>query len=114
VTTHDLGPEGERLTDWFDTTLWALHNLRNGTWQTPGPDTVHDIDTAITHLHKLLPRLDGLSDALIRAHRAAGGSHAQLATAMDLGSRSAAQSRHERLPNPPSTWERWARGETES
>ncbi|MCC5582209.1 hypothetical protein IMZ11_42140 [Microtetraspora sp. AC03309] len=107
-----FGPEAAGMVDWFDTILWALDRLRSGDWDTSSPETVSEIDTAITHLvHRLEPRLEGLTAALIRAHYAAGGSHGQLATAMDV-SRSTAQSRAVRLPEEPSIWETWARGES--
>lgn len=106
-----LGPESAALADWFDTILWALENLRSGRLDQPGPETVALISTAIGHLvHRLEPRLKGLTDALIRAHYAAGGSHGQLGTAMDVP-RSTAQSRAMRMPDTPGIWERWARGE---
>jgi hypothetical protein len=105
-----LGPEAATLADWFDTVLYAIEGLRSGDFDAPGPETVREIDTAITHLvHRLAPRLEGLAAALIRAHYVAGGSHGQLATTMDV-SRSTAQSRAARLPQEPTTWEQWARG----
>jgi hypothetical protein len=106
-----LGAEVAPLMDWVDTIVMSLENLRSGAWDRRGPSAVAGIDMAITHLiHRLEPRLEGIKDALVRAHIAAGGSHGELARAMDVA-RSTAQSRVKRLPDEPSHWEKWARGE---
>jgi hypothetical protein len=92
--------------------IYSLDNLRSGKWDTPGRETVRELYTAIMHLeNKLTPRLEGIRDALIRAHYAAGGSHEDLALAMDV-SRSTAQSRGNKVRHAaPSHWETWARRE---
>lgn len=59
---------------------------------------------------RLLPRLEAIRDAAIRAHRTAGGSVGQLAAALDVA-RSTAQSRREALTaRPPGPGEAWVRG----
>ncbi len=106
-----LGVDAAVMADWFDTVFWAMDKLRSGAWNVPGRDTVNEIGTAITHLeHRLSPRLGGLRDALIRAHYAAGGSHAELGHALDTA-RSTAQGIAKRLPTEPTVWEKWARRE---
>lgn len=106
-----LGPEAATLADWFDTALWALVLLRKGrTDDTPTPG-VADWRTAINDLdHRLLPRIEGIRDAVVRAHDENGGSVGELALAMDVA-RSTAQYRRDALRNAePGVWERWARG----
>src|SRR5690606_3854575 len=62
---------------------------------------------------RLAPRLQGALDALIRAHYAAGGSHGELAAAMEV-ERSTAQYQGDRVRKAsPTYWERWAAGELE-
>ncbi|MFD0078993.1 hypothetical protein ACFVIY_42350, partial [Streptomyces sp. NPDC127166] len=68
------------------------------TWST----AIHDVD------RRLLPRIEGIRDAAMRAHSASGGSVGQLARAMDVA-RSTAQYRREVLQRAtPSDWETWA------
>ncbi len=72
------------LADWFHSALWALATLRTvnpaertvskSSWHT----MVNDVD------HRLLPRLEGIRDALIRAYDTSGGSVGDLAIAMDV------------------------------
>jgi len=99
-----LGVDAAVLADWFDTALWVLARLRNGHEM-----TAQDWHTAINDLdHRLLPRIEGIRDAVIRAHAAAGGSVGDLALAMDVP-RSTAQYRREvLLAAPPGLWESWA------
>lgn len=111
-----VGPEAGTLADWFDTALWALAMLRNGDASeagetTPTVPTVAHWRTAINDLdHHLLPRVEGIRDAVIRAHDACGASVGELALAMDVA-RSTAQYRRDVLRNSEqSVWERWARG----
>ncbi|MEV5774200.1 hypothetical protein AB0L49_23570 [Streptomyces antimycoticus] len=108
-----LGPEAGVLADWFHTVLWAMALMRsgrnsNGEPYTPGPE---DWWTAIAALdHRLLPRLEGVRDAVVRAHVDSGGSVSDLALAMDVP-RSTAQYRRDVLRRTmASTWERWASG----
>ncbi|MEV3927051.1 hypothetical protein [Actinomadura coerulea] len=58
----------------------------------------------------VLPRLNGIRDAAIRAHQDRGGSYGQLAAAMNVA-RSTAQTRADALTaQEPSPYELWARG----
>lgn len=107
-----LGVDAPLLIDYFDTVIIALHTLRTGEYDIPGPETVRRLYNSIMHVdQKLLPRLNGLRNALIRAHYAAGGSHRDLSLAMDT-SRETAISRGNKIRNSePDDWERWARRE---
>jgi len=112
----ELGP----IADTLHSALWALAILRTGHVRADQdqrkdarperpatPDTWY---TVINDLeHRLLPRIEGIRDAAMRAHAATGGSVGQLARAMDVP-RSTAQYRRETLQRSmPSTWETWAR-----
>ena len=82
-----LGEEFGSLLEWFGTALSALAHLRNGSTEDFDRKTwAHMLVTSERHLGN---RLDGIGDALIRAHAAAGGQ-----------------------PDPPTSapsgWERWA------
>lgn len=119
IRFRDVEPmDAATLADWMDTVFYALSKLRGGELRLDGTrdgDTLSAIYTGINDLStRLLPRLQGIIDALIRAHYDAGGSHSELARAMDV-ERSTAQSRADRVRRtlPPSTWERWATGELE-
>jgi hypothetical protein len=78
-----------------------------------------DVDDDRAHLHgliralerTLLPRLAGVRDAAVRWHSKLGGSHGDLAAAMDVA-RSTAQSRVQALlDREPSEGEQWATGQ---
>lgn len=109
LTTDDnraLQGEADLMADWFVSALRALAALRTGhdgsgdRWYW----TINDLDT------RLLPRLEGIRDAVIREWAAQGGSHGHLALAMDVP-RSTAQTRREAVTGrQPSYWETWARG----
>ncbi|MFI5867657.1 hypothetical protein [Streptomyces sp. NPDC051546] len=108
-----LGAEAGMLADWFHTALYSLAMLRTGLNAAgepyiPGPSDWH---TMINDLdHRLLPRLQGARDAVVREHARSGGTVADLALAMDV-SRSTAQYRRETIiggKDRPSNWERWA------
>lgn len=113
-----IGPaEAEGLVDWLDTAMWALSVLRsNLTTRSDDPRdiTASDLHAVIRDMHrKLLPRLSGIQDAVIRRHGELGGSLGQLAAAMD-SARSTAQDRREALDRTgprraaAARWERWA------
>lgn len=108
-----LGPESGTLADWLHTALWALALLRTGQNAAGEPYVAGPSDwyTAINDLdHRLLPRLEGLRDAVVREHARSGGSIGDLALAMDV-KRSTAQYRRDAIINGkdrPSNWERWA------
>lgn len=107
-----LGSEAGSLADWLHSAMWAMGLLRSqrtseGEFDEGGAE---DWFTIISDLdHRLLPRLEGVRDAAVRAHAEAGGSLAHLGAAMDVP-RSTAQYRREVLTRSlPSTWETWAR-----
>jgi hypothetical protein len=120
VTIHLTGPEVQalglgaaELYDWFTSALRALVMLRTGvTDGDPRSGLIPDVAAwaqVIGDLdHHLAPRLEGIRAGAIRAFDAAGGSHQQLAYAMDV-SRSTAQDRRTAvLAGRPGLWERWA------
>lgn len=106
-----LGAEAGTMADWFHSALYAMALLRSGRgidgqpyfagpndWYTP----INDLD------NRLIRRLEGIRDAVVRAHANSGGTVQDLALAMDVP-RSTAQYRREALLKAmPSTWERWA------
>ncbi|MDX2695946.1 hypothetical protein [Streptomyces ipomoeae] len=106
-----IGAEAGTMADWFHSALWAMAMLRTGRnsagdpyfagpadWYTP----INDLD------NRLIRRLEGIRDAVVRSHARSGGTVQDLALAMDV-SRSTAQYRREALlAAMPSTWERWA------
>ena len=101
----------------MDAIVTALDALRAGRLRldkTRDAATLSTISTALYQMAcRLDPRLQGALDALIRAHYAAGGSHAELARAMEV-ERSTAQARGDRVRKAsPTYWERWAAGELE-
>lgn len=119
IKTRDVDPmDAALVADWMDTVFYALSKLRSGELRLDGTrdeQTLNVIRTGINDIStRLLPRLQGIVDALIRAHYDAGGSHGELARAMDV-ERSTAQARGDKVRRtlPPSTWERWATGELE-
>ncbi|GHB75760.1 hypothetical protein GCM10010331_74490 [Streptomyces xanthochromogenes] len=106
--SQKLGPDADMLADWFHSALWALATLRSAAPadQAVSPNSWHTMINDVDH--RLLPRLEGIRDALIRAHAASGGSVGDLALAMDVA-RSTAQYRREVLHNSaPGTFEKWA------
>ncbi|MFD7867812.1 hypothetical protein [Streptomyces sp. NPDC059783] len=109
----ELGP----LADAMSGALWALAILRTG--NVPADQDTHadarpvreatpdTWATAIADLdQRLLPRLQGIRDAAVRAHTNSGGSIAGLARAMGVKSRSTAQYRRDALaaPSPMEIW----------
>ena len=119
IRFRDVDPmDAALVADWMDTVFYALSRLRSGELRLDGTRderTLSDIYTGINDLStRLIPRLQGIVDALVRAHYDAGGTHGELARAMDV-ERSTAQTRGDKIRKtaPPSTWERWATGELE-
>ncbi|WP_051363155.1 hypothetical protein [Amycolatopsis thermoflava] len=103
------------LLDWCDTLFFALSRLRGAQWRLDGSrdaKTLADLYTCINDLNtRLEPRLSGVIEALTRAHYAAGGSHGELANAMDV-TRATAQTRATKVRmREPSHWANWAAGE---
>ncbi|MEW2265989.1 hypothetical protein ACGF5T_33400 [Streptomyces sp. NPDC047853] len=112
-----LGVDARDLVDWLHTALSAMALLRTinpaADRDVAGPDTWY---TAVNDLDRcLLPRLQGVRDAVIKAHNSSGGSLAQLGRAMDV-SRSTAQDRLKAISSPgprraqSAQWEQWAFG----
>jgi hypothetical protein len=104
---HTLGVDGMLLLDWFSSALIALARLRDSDPQMTANDWYNLINDTE---HRLAPRLQGIRDALIRAHAAAGGSYGDLALAMDVPKGTAQYRRDKLTAAAPSTWERWATG----
>lgn len=108
---HTLGHVGN-LVDAFDSALWALvmlrteRNPKSPTGDVQGSDwftVINDLD------HLLIPRLEGIRDAAVRAHHAAGGSLGQLANAMDAAKSTAQYRRNTVLGRTaPTPFEDWA------
>ncbi|MFE7442401.1 hypothetical protein ACFU7X_18340 [Streptomyces chartreusis] len=105
--SQKLGMDVGMMADWFHSALWALATLRTvnpaertvskSSWHT----MVNDVDK------RLLPRIEGIRDALIRAYDTSGGSVNDLAMAMDVP-RSTAQYRRDVLRRTAqSKWEAW-------
>jgi len=110
-----LGMEAATLADWFASALAAVVAMRTGhvagdpangaptvadTWYW----VINDVD------NRLLPRIEGIRDAAIRAHIAAGGSLDRLALAMDAPKSSAQRPWNRARTTEPTLWERWATG----
>ena len=119
IRFRDVEPmDAVMVADWMDTVFYALDRLRSGELRLDGTrdeDTLSAIYTGINDIStRLIPRLQGIVEALVRAHYDAGGTHGELARAMDV-ERSTAQTRGDKIRKtaPPSTWERWATGELE-
>ena len=113
-----LGMESGIVTEWFVTALRTLAALRTGQVDREdagriyrGPATADTWYWGINDLEThLLPALEGIRDAAVRAHHAAGGSIGNLADAMGVDARSTAQSRRKNVINAdPSERELWAR-----
>ena len=103
-----LGGELGELLGMFATALSALAHLRNGSTDDFDRTTWHHF---LRELERHLPqRLDGIRNALIRAHAGAGGSYGELSEAMGV-QRSTAQYRRKRITAVlPDRWEEWAVG----
>lgn len=108
-----LGSEAAQLYDWFLSVLASLTMLRTGYVKGDAehgqPPDLSDLARMIFDLDaRLAPRLAGLRNALIRAFDAMGGSHQQLATAMDAPRGTAVSRRASVMEHDPTPWERWA------
>lgn len=115
-----LGHEAATMTDWFTTALLALVKLR----QAPKGRLTMDSQAWHTLLadldHRLLPRLQGIRDALVRMHAqpfavsvhgvpARRGTLDELATAMDAPKSTAQSRRLAVLGRGVGGFEEWAR-----
>ncbi len=109
-----LGSDAAMLADWFDTALWTLAMLRTG--QTPRrpadqpqEPTKGDFYTSINDLgHRLIPRLEGILDAAIRAHAGLDATYGDLALALDTARSTAQYRRDTLLGKPRSLFDQWA------
>ena len=109
--TAAVGADAEMLAGWTADVMDALTDLRLGTWADDPDRARAGAVVAINAVyHRLTPRLRGVLDAAVRAHRAAGGSVRDLQTAMDTAHPSGAQYARDRLPADPGLWEMWATG----
>lgn len=108
-----LGHDAVQLADWLHSALWAMAVLRTGQDQDGRPYRPTWFDSIVALDHRLVPRIEGVRDAVIRAHADGGGSVGDLALAMDVP-RSTAQYRRDVLRrSAPSIWESWARGDSQ-
>ena len=115
LTPHEasaIGVDASTLADWFDTLMYALVLLRTGTTDRTGEmreATEGDWYTVINDLeYRLTPRLKGIRDAAIRAHKRDGGTLDGLALAMDVVKSTAQYRRSQVLDKEPTVWEDWA------
>lgn len=107
-----LGGDAGAAAGWLDTALWALVLLRTGKSHRRESRPVHPDDwyQAINDLdHRLIPRLEGIRDAVIRAHIAAGGTDQELSLAMDTDESTAKIRRQIIQQSAPGVFEEWAR-----
>lgn len=107
--------ELDAMLNWFDDIFRAIAALRSGSLTLDGsrdPDTLSLLHDSLTALvYRLEPRLAGLTSAVIRAHHLAGGTGADLATAMNTGPAAAYKRSLRVRATEPGLWERWALGE---
>ncbi|MFJ1894466.1 hypothetical protein [Streptomyces sp. NPDC088170] len=110
-----LGADAAVMADWLHSAFYAMALLRTGRDSTGEPYVAGPADwyTPITDLdHRLIPRLEGVRDAVVSSHAHSGGTVQDLALAMDV-KRSTAQYRREAIlrgKDRPTAWERWAVG----
>ncbi|WP_427896734.1 hypothetical protein ACQHIV_42160 (plasmid) [Kribbella sp. GL6] len=110
----NLGMDGLLMEDWCDSLMQAVSVLRSGSLQLDGSrdpatmSTLHELLIAVSE--RLQPRIEGVIDALIVAHRAAGGSWGELSdrAGEPIGT---LRSRWKRIEANGSHWATWARGE---
>lgn len=107
-----LGGDSGLLVDWLTTAFAGMVRLRGG-WPTDTDQrgqqelwywVINDV-----HTH-LLPNLEAVRDAAIRAHAAADGSHGDLGLALGVPRSTAQSRRNALLGTEPSHLERWATG----
>jgi hypothetical protein len=106
-----LGGEAGVMADWFHSALHAMAMLRTGRDAAGEPYFAgpNDWYTAVNDLdHRLIPRLEGVRDAVVRSHTNSGGTVQHLALAMDVPDSTAQFRREVLLRTMPSTWEKWA------
>lgn len=112
-----LGMESGILMDWFLTALRGLAALRTGEVDREteaagidrGPADANTWYWVINDLDEhLLPALNGIRSAAIRAHAAAGGSVGNLSLAMGVAKSTAQTRREALLSEAPTERETWA------
>ena len=112
-----LGMESGILVDWFLTALRGLAALRTGSvdQETAAGGIERSEATADTWYwvindldEHLLPALNGIRNAAIRAHAAAGGSVGNLSLAMGVAKSTAQTRREALLGEEPTERETWA------
>lgn len=112
-----LGMESGILADWFLTALRGLAALRTGEVDREteaaginrGPADANTWYWVINDLDEhLLPALNGIRNAAIRAHAAAGGSVGNLSLAMGVAKSTAQTRREALLSEAPTERETWA------
>lgn len=107
----------DALLSYVDGMFAALAALRSGELVLDGtrdPATLARLADGIGAVgHRLAPRVQGLLDALTNAHYEAGGSHAELARALDAERSAVAKRSIRRRVSGPGEWEKWALGETD-
>lgn len=106
-----LGGEAGVMADWLHSVLHAMAMLRTGRNAQGEPYFTGPSDwfTAINDIdHRLIPRLEGVRDAVVRSHANSGGTVEHLALAMDVPDSTAQFRQQVLLRTMPSTWEKWA------
>ena len=114
VETYGIGMEAGPILDWMDTVFYALSKLRSSDLKldkSRDEKTLKDLYTCINDLTRLEPRFEGLKNTLIRAHREAGGTHGELALALDSPRSTASTQARTICIRKPQHWETWARME---
>jgi hypothetical protein len=111
LESESVGRDAQLMAEILDSALWALGMLRTGINsrdQGDPPPTPGDWTACIRGLDRLLPRVEGTRDGVVRAYTSAGGSLEHLAHAMNVDE-SMAQNHCIRIQNEsPGVWESWA------
>jgi len=111
LETEAIGEDATLLAELLDNCLWAMGMLRTGInsrdRDAPAP-TPGDWASALRSLDRLPPRVQGVCEALIRAHAAANGKLEHLASATNVSTTAAQDRRTTVTHQHPGTWEQWA------
>ncbi|WP_052425156.1 hypothetical protein [Streptomyces fulvoviolaceus] len=111
LETEAIGEDATLMAEILDNCLWAMGMLRTGINSrdrgAPAP-TPGDWASALRGLDRLPPRVQGICEALIRAHAAANGKLEHLASATNVSTTAAQDRRATVTHEPPGTWEQWA------
>lgn len=106
-----VGYDHRSFCEWTTSALRALVALRTGYIDgdpAKGAPTEDFWYWVINDIEKLKPRLDGILEATIGAHHAAGASIGNLALAMDVPRSTAQDRRKAVVDREPSMWQEWA------